>query len=207
MRRTFLLLALLAAALHAPRAAAQIAAADSAYLRPGDIIRLQVFRQPELTGEFVISPEGTIQHPLLSQVSVVGASRPVIRERVRVALSRFERDPNFVFDYLYRVAVGGEVHNPNLYNLPPETTVGQAVAAAGGATEFGRLDRVHLIRGGRETLVDLQRPDGSQAEMRIRSGDQIRVSRRSNAVRDIVGPVASVLAAIAALVTLATTPR
>jgi len=30
------------------------------------------------------------------------------------ALSRFEREPNFVFDYLYRVAVGGEVRQPNL---------------------------------------------------------------------------------------------
>lgn len=207
MRRTLLLLALLSAVLHAPRAAAQEAAADSAFLRPGDVIRLSVFRQPEFSGDFVVSPEGTVQHPLLSQVSVVGVSRSVIRERLRQALSRFEREPNFVFDYLYRVAVGGEVRMPNLYNLPSETTLGQAVAAAGGVTEMGRLDRVHLIRDGRETLVDLQRPDNGAAEMRIRSGDQVRVGRRANAVRDVIGPVAAVLGAIAAVVTLVTTPR
>jgi len=206
MRKILLLLALLAASLALPhRGAAQGAAADSAFLRPGDVIRLQVFRQAELSGEFVVSPEGTIQHPLLSNVVVVGASRSVIRERLREALSRFERDPAFVFDYLYRVAVGGEVRLPNLYPLNPETTIGQALAAAGGVTEFGRLDRVHVIRDGQDIIVDLRRPDSNTAGMRIRSGDQIRVSRRGNFIRDVIGPFAAVVSAIAAVATFITT--
>jgi len=206
MRRTVLLLALAFVSLLVPsaRAAAQVAGADSAFLRPGDLIRLQVFRQPEFSGEFIVSPEGTIQHPLLNTVSVVGVPRSTIRERIRQALSRFEREPNFVFDYLYRVAVGGEVRIPNLYNLTPETTVSQAIAAAGGVGESGRLDRVHVLRDGRDLLVDLQRPDSDAAAMRIRSGDQIRVGRRTNVVRDFVGPFASILSAIAAIATLAT---
>jgi protein involved in polysaccharide export with SLBB domain len=201
MRRTLLLLLALLALAPAGRAAAQ---ADSVFLRPGDVIHLAVFRQPELSGDFAISPEGTIQHPLLADVSVVGVPRSAIRERLRAAISRFERDPNFIFDFLYRVGVGGEVRLPNLYTLSPETTLGQAVAAAGGTTEFGRLDRVHVIRGGREMIVNLQRPDSDVSEMRIRSGDQIRVGRRSNVVRDVVGPFAAVLSAVAAIVTLAT---
>ena len=207
MRKLLLLLALLAASLALPhRGAAQnTAAADSAFLRPGDVIRLQVFRQAELSGEFVVSPEGTIQHPLLSNVVVVGASRSVIRDRLREALSRFERDPAFVFDYLYRVAVGGEVRLPNLYPLNPETTIGQAVAAAGGVTEFGRLDRVHVLRDGQDILVDLRRPDSNTAAMRIRSGDQIRVSRRGNLIRDVITPFAAVLSAVAAVATFITT--
>lgn len=202
MRRTLLLLLALLALVPAGRAAAQ--AADSVYLRPGDVIHLAVFRQPELSGDFAISPEGTIEHPLLADVSVVGVPRSAIRERLRAAISRYERDANFVFDFLYRVGVGGEVRLPNLYTLSPETTLGQAVAAAGGATEFGRLDRVHVIRGGHEMIVNLQRPDSDVSEMRIRSGDQIRVGRRSNVVRDVVGPFAAVLSAVAAIVTLAT---
>ena len=206
MRRTVLLLAaLLPAALPAHRAAAQAAPVDSAFLRPGDLIRISVFRQPELSGEFVVSPEGTVQHPLLNQVSVVDVPRPVIRERLRQALSRFEREPSFVFDYLYRVAVGGEVRQPSLYNLSPETTLGQAIAAAGGVTENGRLDRVHLVRGGQDLVVDLQRPDGNGAQLRIRSGDQLRVGRRTNAMRDVIAPAAAVISALASLVTLALT--
>lgn len=200
MRRTLLLSLLLPLAAALPhRGAAQVAATDSASLQPGDVIHLAVFRQPEFSGDFAIGPEGTIQHPLLAEVSVVGVPRAVVRERLRQALARYERDPSFVFGYLYRIAVGGEVRLPNLYSLPPETTLGQAVAAAGNVTEFGRLDRVHLLRDGREMVVNLQHPDAATATMRIHSGDQIRVARRHNVLRDIVGPIGAVVGAAAAL--------
>ena len=203
MRRLLLLLVAALPALtfaHPARAAAQ--AADSAFLRPGDMVRLAVFRQPELSGEFAVSAEGTLQHPLFSEVRVVGASRAVIRQRLRDALTPYVRDPSFVFDYLYRVAVTGEVRLPNLIALSPETTLGQAIATAGGVTEFGRLDRVRLIREGHEVVVNLQAPDAAVAAMRVRSGDQIRVPRRTSVLRDYLGPFASIVAAAAAVATL-----
>jgi polysaccharide export outer membrane protein len=196
MRRIISLLALVLAALALPRGAR--AQAEPTYLQPGDQIHLVVFRQPEFTGDFMVSAEGTIQHPLLADVSVVDASRSVIRERLRAALARYERDPSFVFDFLYRVAVWGEVRQPNLLRLPPQTTIAEAIAAAGGATENAALNRVFLRREGRETQVDLQGgADG--AGMRIRSGDQIRVPRRANVLRDYVGPFASMVGAVAAV--------
>lgn len=212
MRRAVLLLAaaaLLAPALpraaHAQSAPAPAVAADSAYLRPGDAIRLVVWRQPEFSGEFPIGPDGAIQHPLLTQVVVAGVPRSVIRQRLIETLSRYGRDPQLVFDLLYRVAVSGEVRLPNLYTLSPETTVGQAVAAAGGITEFGRTDNVRVVRGGQVIVVNLNRPDPAVAEMRIRSGDQIRVSRRGNVLREYIGPLASVVAAAAALISVVNT--
>lgn len=200
MRRLLPLLALLAALAHPRPARAQ--AADSVFLRPGDLIHLVVYRQADFTGDFGISPEGTIQHPLLADVNVVGVPRSVIRDRLRAALARFDRDPAFVFDFLYRVSVGGEVRVPNLLNLPPQTTLVQAIAAAGGATEFGRLDRVVLVRDGQQQVVDLQRADPNTSTMRVHSGDQIRVPRRGNAVRDVLAPAGSIVAAIAAVITV-----
>jgi polysaccharide export outer membrane protein len=202
MRRLLLLLvaALLPLASPAPGAAQ---AADSAFVRPGDLVRLTVFRQPELSGDFPVGSDGTLQHPLLTEVRVVGVSRAAIRERLREVLGRYARDPSFVFDFLYRVTVTGEVRLPNLFNLSPETTLGQAVASAGGITEFGRLDRVHLVRDGRDVVVNLQSPDPAVAAMRIHSGDQIRVSRRANLLRDYVGPFAAIIGALAALASVA----
>lgn len=196
MRPLLPLLALSALLALPPRAAAQ---ADSAYLRPGDVVHLVVFRQPEFTGDFAVSAEGTLEHPLLADVVVVGASRAVIRERLRTALARYDRDPSFVFELLYRVAVWGEVRAPNLLRLSPETTVVQAIAAAGGATEFARLDHVLVVRDGRETVVNLQSPGAEGAAMAIRSGDQIRVPRRGNVIRDVLGPFASIVGALAAI--------
>ena len=202
MRRLLLLVvAVLLPLAHPARGAAQ--AADSAFLRPGDQVRLVVFRQPELSGDFPVGSDGTLQHPLLSEVRVVGVSRAAIRERLREVLARYARDPSFVFDFLYRVTVTGEVRLPNLFSLSPETTLGQAVASAGGITEFGRLDRVHLVRDGRDVVVNLQSPDPAVASMRIHSGDQIRVTRRANLLRDYVGPFAAIIGAVAALAGIA----
>jgi polysaccharide export outer membrane protein len=203
MRRVALLALCLCslAALAVPgRARAQ--AADSVYLRPGDLIRLAVYRQPELTGDFAISSEGTIQHPLLSEVSVVGVSRAVIRERLRVALSRYDREPAFVFDFLYRVAVGGEVRLPSLYTLPPQTTVSEALAAAGGVTEYARLNVERLVRNGQMTRLNLRDGDSNAASMPIHSGDQLRVGRGTSLLRDVVGPFAAVLGALGVTITL-----
>jgi polysaccharide export outer membrane protein len=198
MRRILLslLLVLCAAAAAVPAAAQDTTTA----VRPADVIRLNVWRQAEFTGEFPIAPDGTILHPLLAEVRVVGRTREQVRAQLREVLLRYENDPQFVFDYLYRVGVTGEVRLPNLYSLPPETTLIQAVAAAGGVAEFGRLETVRLIRGGRETIVDLRDPTPEVAEMRIRSGDEIRVLRRGASWRDYVGLGASMIAAVASVV-------
>jgi polysaccharide export outer membrane protein len=197
MRR--ILLALLLALAGAAPAAAQTDTAAAAP-RPADVVRLSVWRQPEFTGEFPIAPDGTIAHPLLTEVRVVGRPREDVRRQLREILLRYENDPQFVFDYQYRVAVTGEVRLPNLYSLPPETTIPQAVAAAGGVSEFGRLNDVRLVRNGQETVLDLRDPSGPVMEMRIRSGDQIRVTRRGSSFRDYLGLTASIVAAVGSVV-------
>ena len=138
MRR--ILLPLLLALAGALPAAAQTD--TTAAVRPADLVRLSVWRMPEFSGDFPVAPDGTIQHPLLTEVRVVGRPREEVRRQLREVLLRYENDPQFVFDYLYRVAVTGEVRLPNLYSLPPETSLSQAIAAAGGLSEFGRINDV-----------------------------------------------------------------
>jgi protein involved in polysaccharide export with SLBB domain len=196
MRRILLPL-LLALACAAP-AAAQTD--TTAAVRPADLVRLSVWRMPEFSGEFPVSPDGTIQHPLLTDVRVVGRPREEVRRQLREVLLRYENDPQFVFDYLYRVAVTGEVRLPNLYSLPPETSIPQAIAAAGGLSEFGRINDVRLVRGGQETVLDLRDPASPVMEMRVRSGDQIRVLRRGSSFRDYLGLTASIVAAVGSVV-------
>lgn len=194
MRR---ILVCLLALLFALPAAAQ--AGDTLAARPGDVFRLVVWRQAEFTGEFPIAPNGTVLHPLLTDVRVVGTTRQQIAEQLREVLAQYERQPQFVFDFLYRVGVGGEVRLPNLYNLNPETTLVQAVAAAGGATDMARLDRAVLYRDGREVQVNLLRPTPEVTAMRVRSGDQIRIPRQGSPLRDYLGIGASIVAAASSL--------
>jgi polysaccharide export outer membrane protein len=173
-------------------------------LRPGDALRITVLRHPELTGEFVIAANGMLIHPVFRELMVANVPASEVESRVRDLLGRFESRPEFVLDPLFKVAVGGEVRQPNLYALRPTTTIAQAVAVAGGATERGRLDRVRLFRAGTEIRIDLNRAETGMGMEPIRSGDQILVERRSSVFRDYIAPAGSVVAALAALVNIAT---
>ena len=167
-------------------------------LRSGDVIRLEIWRQPELSGDFDVASDGTIRHPLYQQVQVAGVPLSQVHVRLRRFLSDFIEDPQFVVTPLVRVAIGGEVREPNLYNLRPEISIAEALAGAGGPTEEGRLDRVRLLRDDTELELDLTRSD-YRHEL-VRSGDQILVERRRNVWREYIAPAASITGATAAII-------
>lgn len=178
-----------------------------AVLRPGDAVRINVWRKPEMSGEFVVGGDGTLVHPLYRQVRVSGVPLATAEGSLRDFLTRYESAPQFAFEPLFRVFVGGEVRQPNLYLMRPETTLAQGVALAGGVSERGRLSRVRLVRDGRATVIDLTAAGDSAAQMPVRSGDQITVPRRSDILRDYVMPIASVTAAVATVVNLVRVQR
>lgn len=190
----------------APAAEAQQvwAAPDTLIISPGDAVRIIVWQKAEYSGEFEVAADGTIKHPLYRELRLGGRSVEEAEALLRDFLSRFERTPQFVIEPLYRVAVTGEVRTPNLYTLSPETTIAEAIARAGGANERGRLDRVTVLRGGREIVVDLTRPDAGMAEMTIRSGDRIIVGRQRALLREYIAPAASVITAAAMLLNVLT---
>ncbi len=171
-------------------------------LNPGDQIRIAVWRNTELSGDFTVGANGTITHPLYREVQVTGIPLAEVEDRLRTFLTRYTTNPQFVIQPLVKVIVGGEVRNPNVLSVPPETTIAQAVVLAGGPTERGALDDVRLIREGQQIVVDLSRADSQAATHQIRSGDQILVPRNTNIFRDYVGPAASTIAAIAAIVNI-----
>lgn len=171
---------------------------DPPVLRPGDSVRIAVYQSTELSQGFQVGPNGAPADPLYQEINVAGVPIPVVEDRVRTFLSRFEARPRFVVLPRFRVALGGEIRAPGLFYFPPGTTIAQAVAQGGGPTESGRLNRVHLIREGKLVVADLTELQPGTAQTPIHSGDQILVQRRRtvNIIRDIVTPIAAVSAAI-----------
>jgi polysaccharide export outer membrane protein len=170
-------------------------------LRVGDALRITVWRQPELSGEFVIGTDSTLMHPVYQSVKVAGAPVSVVKERLRSLLTTYEQDVQLVVEPLFPVTVAGEVRQPNLYRLRRGTTFAQAVALAGGPTELGRLDKVSVIRRDGGMVINLGSGYSRYEGLTIASGDQILVARRSsfNLLRDVMYPLASITAAVAAV--------
>lgn len=167
-------------------------------LNPGDQVRIVVWRQAEFSGDFTVAPNGTINHPLYREVQVTGIPMPTVEERLRAFLTRYISNPQFVIQPLVKIIVGGEVRSPNVYSVPPETTIAQAVALAGGPTDRGDVRKLRIIRDGQEIQVDVTKADSDVARLQIRSGDQVLMPRRRTPFREYAAPLFSAAAAIAA---------
>ncbi|HEY4953826.1 MAG TPA: polysaccharide biosynthesis/export family protein [Gemmatimonadaceae bacterium] len=209
MLRFFRVAFALAGLFAAPQLVAQVGTAqpdqaNTAIISPGDQIRILVYRQPELSGDFQVAANGTLIHPLYRDVQVTGVPLTVVEDRLRTFLTKFVTNPQFVIQPLVKVIVGGEVKSPNVYAVPPETTVQQVVAMAGGPTDRGKMDEVHMVRDRQEIRVDLSRADTDAALLQIRSGDVILVGRQGAGFRDFIGPFTSTIAAVATLYALFT---
>jgi protein involved in polysaccharide export with SLBB domain len=138
-------------------------------------------------------------------VRVGGVPFATAESNVRTFLARYEQDPQFVLEPLVRVAVSGEVGRPQVFAVRPETSIADAVAQAGGPNQFGRRDKVRVLRKEgssgrqREIIVSLLDPEGAAATLRVHSGDQIVVDRRRSFFRDIFLPALGVLGSAASI--------
>jgi protein involved in polysaccharide export with SLBB domain len=179
-------------------------AVTQAVLTPGDSIRIEVWRKPEFSGDFVVASDGTITHPLFRSVRVAGLPFATAEANLRTFLAQYEENPQFVMEPLIRVAVSGEVPRPLVFAARPETSISEAVAHAGGTTQFAARNRVRVIRqepnGAQQQLViDLADPSSTEGTLPVRSGDQIVVDRRKSFFRDIMVPALGIIGSVASV--------
>lgn len=152
--------------------------AVQAVLKNGDVVRLRIYREPELSGEFEVDERGVVSLPKLGPQSVGDQPPSAVRERVMSLYARVLRDPSIEITFLRRVQVLGAVRTPGLYKVAPTATVADVLALAGGATNEGRHDYVELRRNG-ERLRSHLTERASLAEASVQSGDQLFVPERS----------------------------
>lgn len=174
------------------------AAAQADALRGGDIIRLRIWREPDLSGEFRVDDEGVAILPRLGPTQVGGQAPAALTARLVEAYAEFLQHRSIEVVLLRRIQVLGAVRNPGLYSVEPTMTVADALALAGGTTTEGNPRRIDLIRGGRRLPVALA-ADTRLAATTIRSGDQLFVPERNWLTRN-TGIVTTIIAGTISLV-------
>ena len=171
-------------------------------LQPGDVIRAEVWRESDLSGDFLIDPSGDVVLPLLGIRHVTGQAWEDVKERLLESYARELRNPSIELTPLRRVFVLGEVTEPGMYALEPTLTLAGAIAMAGGARPEGDLRRLQLMRNG-STVLDGVSVEHRLVEIDVRSGDQILVDRRSWLDRNSTFIASALLSVTSILVTLA----
>jgi polysaccharide export outer membrane protein len=167
-------------------------------LRQGDIVRLRIWREAEMSGDYPVNEDGDVVLPRVGNIRVAGEQPAEVKTRITQAFSRFLQSPSIEVTLLRRVQVLGAVRNPGLYPVDPTMTVSDALALAGGTTTDGSPNRVVLIREGVRLPVKLE-ANTPIASASIRSGDQIYVDQRSWISRN-TGVVTAAITGVVSLI-------
>jgi protein involved in polysaccharide export with SLBB domain len=157
-----LILALVAGALPALAQNAQPNGQNGApRLGPGDILQIVLPGEEAFATPFPIDREGRVTLPEAGEVILSGLTVAQARERVRAALAPSFRDLGRLNVILRErrllVTVGGFVRTPGSVELPANSNVQMAIAAAGGLTAGAQLDRVQVRRGTQTITFDYKR--------------------------------------------------
>jgi polysaccharide export outer membrane protein len=119
---------------------------------PSDVLRISVWRNPDLSGEAIVRPDGTITLPLVGDLRAAGRTPGQIRAEITQRLGAFIKDESAIVTVAvaiinsYRFTVSGNVEHPGTYASTHIVTVTEAIALAGGANRFADAEASVIIR-------------------------------------------------------------
>lgn len=150
-------------------------------LRPGDVIRISVWPNADLSGEFAVEETGNVYLPMIGAVQTAGMSIDDLRMQLRDNYRVYVNNAVVTVTPAFSVGVLGEVQRPGLYVVTATNTLFDVIAMAGGFRPTADEERVRVVREGQVVEVDairaLRQGEGL-ASLALHSGDQIIVDRR-----------------------------
>jgi len=156
----------------------------------GDKLRIEVYKDAQLSQSLQIRPDGKITLPLVGDVAAAGRTPVELRDAIGVMLGDYIKDPVVTVivveatPQLQVVYVTGEVNKPGALTLSPNTpmTVIQALAMAGGFTDFANKKDIRILRKGAAGMQTLKfnykdaLDDGNNREpLQLKAGDTVIV--------------------------------
>ncbi len=152
---------------------------------PDDVVDIIVWNQTQLSGKIRVADDGTITVPLAGQVPAAGLTCEALEKSLHNKLGRFSDDPNVTV----RVAepnskifyVVGEVRKPGGFQLRSGEVLSQALAEAGGLSDFADASAIRIVRRtptkNVEMTINYKKVEGGDlsADVPLETGDTITV--------------------------------
>jgi polysaccharide export outer membrane protein len=165
-------------------AQAPTAVNDEYRVGPGDKLRVEVYKDPQLSQSVQVRPDGKITLPLIGDMEATGRTPIELRDTITTSLKDYVNNPTVTVIVVEALAsqvyVMGEVTHPGTIQLYGPTTILQALAMAGGFKEFANTKDVKVLRpnkGNIETLRFNYKDviNGDAKPFYLRSGDTVIV--------------------------------
>lgn len=158
---------------------------DAGYkIGPQDVLRIDVWKENEISRTVPVRPDGKISIPLLNDVQAAGLTAMELSNNISEGLKKFMNAPQVTVTVAEinsrRVYVTGEVTRPGAYPLLPNMTALQALTSAGGFTQFANTKKIYVLRT--ENGKQAKHPfnyksvlDGKTEDISLAPGDTIVV--------------------------------
>ncbi len=132
-----------------PEAAQGTGSAPDYVIGADDVLHISVWKEPDLSEQLPVRPDGKISMPLLNDVQAAGLTPLQLKDSITEKLKKYMADPRVTVVVLAmnsrRIFVTGEVVHSGPINLLPHMTVLQALAQA-GFTQFANPKAIYLLR-------------------------------------------------------------
>jgi len=174
-----------AAASAAPSAVA-VGVPDDYVIGAEDVLAVQFWREPDMSGDVTVRPDGKITLPLIGEINAVGKRPEVLKDDVQKAAGRFLADANVSVIVKQinsrKVFITGQVTKPGEFSLVGPRTVLQLIAQAGGLTEYADGEKITVMRVEQgQTRVfkfnykDVSKGKAIQQNIQLKPGDTVVV--------------------------------
>jgi polysaccharide export outer membrane protein len=115
-----------------------------------DVLSIFVWKEPDLTMDVTVLPDGRITFPLVGEVMAAGRTVGELRDVMVEKLSEYVEAPEVTVvvrdTRSRRIYIIGKVNSPGPYPLAPDMTVLQALSTAGGFAEWADEEKILIIR-------------------------------------------------------------
>ena len=119
-------------------------------LGPDDVIEVTVYQDKGLDRTVPVRPSGKISLPLIGEMPASGNTATDLQKEIALRLKQFVADPTVTVVVKEvnspKVSVLGEVKNPGMYKIKDRATLLDAIAIAGGMTEYDTKNKIVVIR-------------------------------------------------------------
>lgn len=127
------------------------AAPTTGLIQPGDTIDVRVLGQEQMSAKVKVRADGQVSLPFLNDLQAAGQTPEALREVIANRLKEYVNAPVVTVGVEQAppvpVSVLGEVTKPGKFPFEPSLTILDAIALAGGMTEYAHKDRVYVLRG------------------------------------------------------------
>ena len=181
-----------------PAAPAAVGPPAEYVLKPDDVVRMQVFGEPDLTVEQAVNPSGYVTIPLVGQVFAQDLTQAQLVEVIQKGLSKYLVEPKVQLTLSQvrepKVFVLGQVNRPGPIGFKPGQRIMEAVAGAGSFTDVAYLEAATLTHKGSQesTPVDLRKLflDGDMSQnLPLKDGDTIFIPEDTKNKYFVLGEV------------------